>query len=692
MEEPTVTKWHEEIEKEEKSWADWFETARSIAKRYRNERSVSKEVAPKRFQILWSNLEILMPALYARRPNPEISLRNKGNKDPLARLTGYVWESGINYIISDYDFNAVQIQKIKDYLLVGRGVTRNRYDPIFKEDPDLKIEIKTGESTKCEYIYFEDFLHSDARFWEEVTWVGFRHYYSKEELKNIFGEEIGGSISLDASEKNLSSEPKDKRVKKAVIWEIWDKKTKTVNWISTSERTKVLKTEKDPLGLRGFFPCGKPLYATLTNDSLKPVADYLLYQDQALDLDAIVNRLSNLTEYLKVAGGCDGSIPELSTMLKLKDGELKGMKKWNQFKEAGGIEGSIAFIPMEETITAINELANQKERLIGDIYEITGISDIVRGSTNPYEAAKTQQLKGQFANLRMSARQSAVQDSVRDDIAIQSEIFAEHFSPDSIRSMTGYDYLMGANPEDSKEFESIITFLATEPLRDYAITIQTDSTLAFDTQAQREQLNLYLETVTGFVDKATNFCQSAPEMVPYFKETLKFVSSAYNIGRGLEAVLESSFDALTQRLQNPPPPPPDPKLMQVENDFKLESMRIELEISNLELQKEKLANDLAMKKYRVDKTTDINEQKLKIQIVEVENRLEAEKIKLAQAEEQFKVQLLQAEMQHQSQMAPKEEKEPREEKSPVVVNVQKSGGWKMQRDNNGLVSEVVPIE
>jgi len=692
-----------ELDSVEKDWSDWFETSRKIVKRYRNEKEGSRtgEDASPRFQILWSNVQILTPALYARTPKPEITIRNRGNKDFLSRTTGYVWEAGVNYLIDDFDYDLAQLQKILDYLLVGRGVSRVRYDPSFSsiEDPQTgaMVEVKSADSSKIEYIYFEDFLHSEARIWSEVDWVAFRHFYSKEDANSLFGEEVVKEMSFNSAPNDLDDKIRAQLKKnKAIVWEVWDKRTKTVKYISPHLRSKVLKEVPDPLGLKDFFPCGTPLYATLTNDSLKPVADYLLYQDQALQLDAICGRMASLTSYIKFAGAHDGAVPELSKILQQKDGNFVAVKNWSQFKGDGGIEGAMSFVPLKEAIEALEQLSVQKGALIQDIYEITGISDLVRGSTNPYEAAKTQQLKGQFANLRMSSRQTAVQKSNRDDIANLAEVFAEKFSPESVRAMSGYDYLQGSNPQDPSEFQAIYGLLQQEPLRDYSITVQTDSTLAFDTQAHREQLNLYLENVTGFVDKATQFCTTAPELVPYFKETLKFVSNSYNIGRGLEAILDSSFDALAKRLANPPEPPPDPKMVEIQNNFEIEKLKIELETARLELEREKVASDLASKKYRVDQTTNINQQKLEIQLMDINQKLEAEKIKLAQEVEKFNAQMLQAEVQHRSQMQvqmqPKEEKEPQEKEPPVVVNVQKGGGWKMQRGEDGLIDTVLPIE
>ena len=50
---------------------------------------------------------------------------------------------------------------------------------------------------------------------------------------------------------------------------------------------ELIDERDDPLGVEGFFPCPKPLYATTTSDTLVPVPDFVLYQDQAMELDIL---------------------------------------------------------------------------------------------------------------------------------------------------------------------------------------------------------------------------------------------------------------------------------------------------------------------------------------------------------------------------------------------------------------------
>jgi hypothetical protein len=93
------------------------------------------------------------------------------------------------------------------------------------------------------------------------------------------------------------------------------------------------------LELEGFFPCAKPLYATTTSDSLIPVPDFILYQDQANELDILTDRIDGLVKSLRVRGVYDASQPALQRLLTEGDNNtLIPVDKWMAFSEKGGTQ------------------------------------------------------------------------------------------------------------------------------------------------------------------------------------------------------------------------------------------------------------------------------------------------------------------------------------------------------------------
>src|SRR5699024_2242375 len=76
--------------------SEWVRRGKSIVKRFRDEREMLADGA--RFNILWSNVEALFPAIYSRPPKAEVSRRNK-DADPVARTAARILERALQYEI-----------------------------------------------------------------------------------------------------------------------------------------------------------------------------------------------------------------------------------------------------------------------------------------------------------------------------------------------------------------------------------------------------------------------------------------------------------------------------------------------------------------------------------------------------------------------------------------------------------------
>jgi hypothetical protein len=52
--------------------------------------------------------------------------------------------------------------------------------------------------------------------------------------------------------------------------------------------------QDDPLSLEGFYPCPEPMYSVRNNKTWEPRPEFLLYQDQARELDIVTDRIKCL--------------------------------------------------------------------------------------------------------------------------------------------------------------------------------------------------------------------------------------------------------------------------------------------------------------------------------------------------------------------------------------------------------------
>ena len=170
----------------------------------------------------------------------------------------------------------------------------------------------------------------------------------------------------------------------------------------TSERTVKIKW---------VFPMPKTFVCHNHKRQPNPAPDYVQYQDQAMELDQLTGRIGNLVKALRVAGVYDASAPALQRLLS-EDTEnvLIPVEQWAVFGEKGGLKGVMDFLPIKEIGETLIGLYEARDRTKQELYEVTGISDIIRGATNPNETLGAQELKGKYAGLRMGAMQGMLHD------------------------------------------------------------------------------------------------------------------------------------------------------------------------------------------------------------------------------------------------------------------------------------------
>jgi hypothetical protein len=198
------------------------------------------------------------------------------------------------------------------------------------------------ECAPTDYVHWKDFGHlpANARTWEEVTAVYRIAYMGKDALIERFGEEKAETIPIDTGPDGLDNRSSKKTNTQAAVYELWDKEKNKAFWFAKNVSTFIDERD-DPLGLEGFFPCPKPLYSTTTSDSLVPVPDFVLYQDQANELDILSDRIDGLVKALKVRGVYDASVPALQRLMtEGENNTLIPVEKWMAFSEKGGSQRS----------------------------------------------------------------------------------------------------------------------------------------------------------------------------------------------------------------------------------------------------------------------------------------------------------------------------------------------------------------
>jgi len=476
---PVVAWLKDEVDTHERMFDKFLRRGRKILKKYRDVRS-PREDAITRYNILWANVQTRLPALYARNPKPIVERRYK-DRDPIGRTTAEILERSIEFTLeSENDFFYVMRLAIQDYELPGLAAVWIRYEPHF-HSPNLPAAEQEGmpdepqnpetetegsgvtsdeedeiteqqlkyEETIIDYLSWEDIGWSWARTWLEVRLVWKRVYMDRDELRERFtdlSEAEIEAIPLDWSPKNLTDTQVRITRKKAIVYEIHDKLKRKRYWL-VKNFPRLLDERGDEMGLKKFFPLPRPLMANALSDELIPTPNYTFYQDQANEIDELSTRIAQITKALKVAGVRDASAEGLDRLLSEGiENQLVPISGWSAAKDRGGLPGSYELLPMKEIAETLGYLRDQREQLIEDVYQLTGIADIVRGFSDPNETATAQEMKGDFSILRIQDQQYEVQRFARDIVRIVGEIVAG-YSIETLKQISGVKLLTNAEKQ-----------------------------------------------------------------------------------------------------------------------------------------------------------------------------------------------------------------------------------------------------
>lgn len=560
----------------------WCARVDKLLKRYRCENRGTSDNTAASFNIFWSNVQTLIPAVYARMPKADVARRFVDN-DPVGRVTALLIERCLDFEIEHYsDYRAALHDCVTDRFLGGRGTSWVRYDPhVVKQtaqitddaqepqDQTQSDESETPEEIEYEcaptdYVHWKDFGHSSARTWEEVTKVWRWVYLTKEAAEARFGKKVAKKLPFNTGPQKMAGSPKGEKITNtsARICELWDKEKSKVVWLS-KEVVDLLDERDDPLDLEQFFPCPKPLYATLTPDSLIPVPDIIFYQDQANELDILSDRIDGLVKALRVRGIYDASIPELQRLLTEGDNNtLIGTAHWSVFSEKGGLKGAIDLLPLDVIAGALMQAYQARSDIKAQVYEITGISDIVRGQTAASETATAQEIKGQYAGLRLKSMQENVALFATDLLRIKAQIICGKYQDATILAYAAADQL---SPEDQQLIPQALALMRKSPLRAFRVEVAADSLVQLDEQQLKQERLEFLGATANFLREAVPAGQQVPELVPAIMGMIKFGITGFKQARALEGTFDVALQKLEQKAaMNAANPPPNPEMVKAQ--------------------------------------------------------------------------------------------------------------------------------
>lgn len=551
----------------------WRRAADKIVKRYLDIRDDStlittEEYPSRKYNIFWANTQITKAALYATPPKPQVTRQFGDAKDDVARTAALILQRMLNFDLQADDSRTHDSLNManEDHLIPGLGQVWLRLetdtepippviDPTTQQEMAPAGERIVDQRVECDYVQWRDFIWEASRIWREVGWVARRCWMRKKEFAKRFGKEKLAQLEASIKEKKDNGElPKGFTEGKIEVFEIWCKDMNKAYWISKFA-DQILDTQDDPLLLDEFFPCPmEPISATHTTNSTIPRSDYTMVSDQYEELDILNTRIAMLTKALRVVGVYDKNNGELTRMLSGSEFAMIPVDNWAAFAENGGLKGQVDWFPIEIIAQVLERLMNQRVAVINQIYELTSISDIMRGASNPRDTLGAQKLKAQYSSVRLQLKQQAVGKFVRQALRIKAEIIARHFDP---RIIAEQSQIMMT--ESAQFAQPAIELIKNYKASEYRINIGEETLSLADYNAERELRTEYLTAVGQFLSQAGMMAQAQPAAMPYLLRIIAWVTASFRGASDIESVLDEAIElaknAPPQGEEGPPPKP-----------------------------------------------------------------------------------------------------------------------------------------
>ena len=592
--EPEKNPWPKRIQAWNKFSQKFHDRGTQIEARYQDDRESEASMAPsmmqsgvKKVNLFYSNTAVIKESLYNSLPKPSVSRLHKGDSEnDAARVAAFIMERGLSYEIHCAKwFDSAVKAAILDRLVPGLGVTWITFVPPNGQTP---------ESMTVDIVYWKDFIYEPKRAWEQVTWAGRILHMSNEEAERKWpGKAFAIGQKENPSNATISISSELINENKTSVIQMWDKtKREVLHLTMTGE---VLDRVKDPYELIDFFPCPKPLIASPPTSKFLPLPDYYIAQDQYMEMDILYARINLIIEAVKVAGVYDSASPELQRMLGGTENKLIPVDNWAMFAEKGGVKGTIDWFPVDQITSVLQQLIATYDFMKNQLFEVTGMADIVRGSTNQYETAAAQQIKAQFASVRMNAYQRDVSFFVRDILRIMGELMVQMYSDQKLQA------IVGTIPEPDMAFvQQAMTVLRSDFLLKYNIDIETDSLTQADWGLQQTQRMEFVNTLSQFIQGALPVIESVPAMGPLMLEIIKFASVGFKGSSELEGMIDAAIKAATEAANQPPPPSPEQQKMEAEQKRAETEMAMEQQRdqSKLQLEQQKAQASMALEAQR----------------------------------------------------------------------------------------------
>jgi hypothetical protein len=364
-------------------------------------------------------------------------------------------------------------------------------------------------------------------------------------------------------------------------------------------------------------------------------------------------------------------------------------------------------MPIDMIAQTITSVIAVRKQIIDDIYQIMGLSDIMRGSTNPDETLGAQQLKSQYGSVRIRDKQAEMVRVARDIEEIIAEIMCSEFkfetlmqmaqmdiptdaeqqqkitmiqqqlqmmtmqaqqqmaqaqgapqaqgmatagAPDQLKQLETQFMQLKSNLEDQQQIptqEDIKQFIDDYRTTAFVLDIETDSTIQANEDAEKQRRGEFMGMMAQLLPQLAALIAQEPGAAEFCGELLKFATAPFRVGRSLDGSIDNLIQQVeaqaAQRVGQP-----DPKTSAEQQ--KLQAT-MQLETQKLQQQKDSdnAANQLEMAKVTAKSQSEQMQMAndLKLALFEADSKKQLEMARITQTQ----VKTQQSQQQHEQKMA-----------------------------------------
>jgi hypothetical protein len=645
-----ASRWTDEFAVAKKSLNKWHKEADKVVDNFLGQdRQDDSDYEVDRLNLFFANITTLQAMLYGNAPKIEVDRTFSDADDDQARVASSILSRMLNQDVQKAGDNYASIlhDVLQDRLLPGFGNARVRY--LFDEvqvpveavvDPMTGMEIQPAttqteirnERVEFVYTFWKDILWSPSRVYKDIWWKAYRAYMDYDELVERFGDKVAKKIPL--SEKNVIDKDGGKAVctPQAEVWEVWNRKNRKVQWF-VEGYNELLDDKDDPLELEAFFPDPPPLVANLTTRKFIPRSDYKMAQDLYRQIDVLQTRITRLTESCKLVGAYDAGNKGVERMLnEATENELVPVDNWAMYAEKGGTKGIVDWLPIEAVANVISILTDKQAEKIQQLYQVTGMSDILRGFSQPYEAAATSKAKVQFASIKVQALQDEFARFASDLQSIKMEVIQKHFQPYCIIEQS--NIMM---TPDAEIAEQAVELVKDRERAKWRVTIRPESLALADYAQLKADRTEYMFAIAQFMQSAAPLVELDQSATPVLLELLKWGLAGFKGSKEIEGVVDRAVrmaqEAAAKKAAEPPPPSPEEikakaeaekTQMEMQMKDRESQSRMQLEQMQMEQDKRKALMEFALERRKFEAEMQRDERKFQQEMIQAQQKHELE--------------------------------------------------------------------